>query len=240
MQYWKNHLVQLEDLYWRVGVEHHHENSTLGVYLQLAKSKENITFCSAKYTLKIVHTADSTKSVEKRDIGTFIPGGVGCGWHDVFDWNILVDAQNGFQVKDQFTIEATVEVISETFTETVDLEDVPNDHVLRGQFHNIRYLPWCLLFRHHMDKSTLSVYLSLFPGFDKTVKTCSGKFKLKLIHPTNNEHSIVKEAKHTFVPYFGCFGSWGMIDWNDLKSRFVDVNKFVVQATITVIDIDRF
>ncbi|XP_050389305.1 uncharacterized protein LOC126808529 [Patella vulgata] len=253
--YWNNKLVMLQDLYWRAGVEHHHDKSTLGVYLDLNTEQEkNLTSCSADYKLKLVHGTDDSKSIEKQSTDTlYTPGGTGHGASDIIDWNTygciefidwntLQNDVNGFLDNGHFTIETTVEVTSSTFTHTFNLTDVPTDTCYAGYSHTIQYLPWRIGVRHHTDTTSLGLLLSLYPGVDKTVKTCSTKYKLKLIHPTDQSQSREgAELEYTFKPGSGIgYGLPQFIDWDDFTRRFVDGNKFTVQATITITDIDRY
>ncbi|XP_050389304.1 uncharacterized protein LOC126808528 [Patella vulgata] len=257
--YRDNKLVMLQDLYWRAGVEHHHNQSTLGVYLDLKTEQEkNLTSCTADYKLKLVHGTDDSKSIEKQFTTTdtlYTPGGTGHGASDIIDWNTLQNTYgsiefidwntlqndvNGFLDNGHFTIDTTVEVTSSTFTHTFNLTDVPTDTSLYGDSHTIQYLPWRICVKHHTDKTSLGLYLHLYPGVDKTVKTCSTKYKLKLIHPTDQSQSKEDEIEYTFKPGSDGYGWPKFIDWDDFTRRFVDGNKFTVQATITITDIDRY
>ncbi|XP_055959312.1 tripartite motif-containing protein 2-like [Patella vulgata] len=133
---------------------------------------------------------------------------------------------------------------SPTWTSSFSLNRVKTDVYYFGDDIMIQGMPWYVDVRHHTDISTLGCYLHLRRLEDKTVKTVTASYTLKLLNINDVSKSIVGQFTYTFTPGGDGYGSNKFIEWNkleDVSEGFINNNKtFTVQASVKINNIERY
>ncbi|XP_050418107.2 tripartite motif-containing protein 2-like [Patella vulgata] len=133
---------------------------------------------------------------------------------------------------------------SPTWTSSFSLNQiVKRDEIYDGDDVMIQGLPWCVYVIYHTDTpSGLGYYLILRSVEDKTVKTVTASWTLKLLNINDASKSEVQQRTSTFTP--GAGKGWrNLIAWNkleDVKGGDINKNKtFSVQASVQINKIER-
>ncbi|XP_050388922.2 tripartite motif-containing protein 2-like [Patella vulgata] len=132
---------------------------------------------------------------------------------------------------------------SPTWTSSFSLYRVKTYEYYSGDDIMIQGMPWYVDVRRLSDTPTVGCYLRLRGVDDKTVKSVTASYTLKLLNINDVSKSTVARHTATFIP--GGIG-WGstFIEWNKLKdvtNGFIENNeKFTVQASVKIDNIERY
>ncbi|XP_050388924.1 tripartite motif-containing protein 2-like [Patella vulgata] len=106
----------------------------------------------------------------------------------------------------------------------------------------IQGMSWCVGVKHQTDTSGLVCYLGLMGLEDKTVKTVTASFTLKLLNINDVSKSIVKRHTATFIPGGNGWGNC-LIRWNklqDVNNGYINKNRtFNIQVIVQINNIER-
>ncbi|XP_050388906.2 tripartite motif-containing protein 2-like [Patella vulgata] len=134
---------------------------------------------------------------------------------------------------------------SPTWTSSFSLNQiVKTDENYYGDDVIIQGMIWHVFVRHQTDTSGLGCYVWLRRVEDKTVKTVTASFTLKLLNINDLSKSLVLRDIQTFKPGGYGWGSCKFRVWNKLEDEtngFIDNNKtFSIQASVKIKNIERY